>query len=223
MNVARSENVSGSVRTDYNSLSLLPKINREFWGKQLYGYFELPDDSENWVSVGFEPPYKVFNFLHARYDSILITDIARSLSMKGRWGNFTPKFYSIAEHCVFGSHMLKEPVNALQFLLHDAAEYIMGDLLSPIKRVCHVYDIIEDKLLQRILVKYIGSDYVSESVKQVDKLMSIAERKIVRGENFTVDYRCPQELPCWEPEYAELAYLDRFMELITQLWGQDAE
>lgn len=56
-----------------------------------------------------------------RPEDICIEDIAHSLSNMCRFCGHVREFYSVAEHSVRGASHLYG-LNALQFLLHDAAE-----------------------------------------------------------------------------------------------------
>ena len=71
---------------------------------------------------------------------IAIEDIAHGLARVGRWNGQTggPHIFSVAQHsllveALFADAWRPEPRHALAALLHDAAEYVMGDLISPLK------------------------------------------------------------------------------------------
>ena len=72
---------------------------------------------------------------------IEIEDIAHGLSFVARWNGQTfGKFpYSVAEHSVFVEKLFFKinpqisPKWRLAALLHDAPEYVIGDMISPVK------------------------------------------------------------------------------------------
>ncbi|MDB9877697.1 HD family hydrolase [Amylibacter sp.] len=72
---------------------------------------------------------------------IEIEDIAHGLSFVARWNGQTfGKFpYSVAEHSVFVEKLFFkinpqiDPKWRLAALLHDAPEYVIGDMISPVK------------------------------------------------------------------------------------------
>lgn len=74
--------------------------------------------------------------------AIEIEDIARGLSRINRWSGQTTgeHGFSVAQHSVLVTHQLTflYPAATAQWrkaaLLHDAAEYVIGDMISPFKR-----------------------------------------------------------------------------------------
>jgi uncharacterized protein len=79
-----------------------------------------------------------------RAEDIHIDTIAHHLACAGRWNGATQHphnpsliYYSVAEHSVYVSeymeHELRRPDLALQALLHDAPEYVVGDMIRPMK------------------------------------------------------------------------------------------
>ena len=72
---------------------------------------------------------------------IEIEDIARGLARVARWNGQTSgdHAFSVAEHCVVVEHFFSilNPKSSRQdklaALLHDAAEYVIGDMISPFK------------------------------------------------------------------------------------------
>lgn len=72
---------------------------------------------------------------------IEIEDIAHGLAFVARWNGQTRGDwpYSVAEHSLLVEHIFHrlnpetEPVWRLAALLHDAPEYVIGDMISPVK------------------------------------------------------------------------------------------
>ena len=72
---------------------------------------------------------------------IEITDIAHGLARVARWNGQTKgaHAFSVAQHCLLVEQIAAElrpratRAFRLAALLHDAAEYVVGDLISPFK------------------------------------------------------------------------------------------
>jgi hypothetical protein len=63
-----------------------------------------------------------------------ITDIAHHLSHINRYTGATPEPYNVAHHSVLVSREFLDRDLRLAGLLHDAAEYVLNDIASPVKR-----------------------------------------------------------------------------------------
>jgi len=92
-----------------------------------------------------------------------ITDIAHGLARVARWNGQTrgEYAYSVAQHCLLVEQIFLRlqpdaPVEAcMQALLHDAAEYVIGDMISPFKAVMGgQYKVIEERLQTAIYIRY---------------------------------------------------------------------
>ena len=92
-----------------------------------------------------------------------IEDIAHGLSRVARWNGQTKgeHAFSVAQHCVLVERLAAElkPLLSrdarLMALLHDASEYVVGDLISPFKAAVGIdYKDFELKLLAAIHVRF---------------------------------------------------------------------
>ena len=76
--------------------------------------------------------------LHPDPATIVPSDIAHHLSQLSRYGGATSRTYSVAEHVVLVHDLLvhqgeNDRERRLAALLHDGAEYVLQDLISPVK------------------------------------------------------------------------------------------
>lgn len=103
------------------------------------------------------------NILEPCPSQIEIEDIARGLSRQARWNGQTTgeHSFSVAQHslCVemIFNDIFPEYDNEYKIyaLLHDAAEYVIGDMISPFKqRIGEDYKKIESNLEQKINKKF---------------------------------------------------------------------
>ncbi|MBV9331392.1 MAG: HD family hydrolase [Alphaproteobacteria bacterium] len=94
---------------------------------------------------------------------IEITDIAHGLARVARWNGQTDgsHAFSVAQHSLLVEFLLRElhPRSARQLrlmaLLHDAPEYVIGDLISPFKAAVGIdYKAFERRLQSAIHVRF---------------------------------------------------------------------
>jgi hypothetical protein len=94
---------------------------------------------------------------------IEIEDIAHGLARVARWNGQTKgdHAFSVAQHCVLvaeiAEHLSPElsPRERLTALLHDAPEYVVGDMISPFKAALGLdYKMFEHRLLAAIHIRF---------------------------------------------------------------------
>ncbi|MCB9993342.1 MAG: HD family hydrolase [Hyphomicrobiaceae bacterium] len=111
-----------------------------------------------------------------------ITDIAHGLARVARWNGQTTGDYafSVAQHSILVLHIYvalageTSAKNELYALLHDAPEYVMGDIISPFKAVMGGnYKDIENHLLGAIHARFslpaLRPAVVTRTIKKADK------------------------------------------------------
>ena len=90
---------------------------------------------------------------------IEIEDIAHGLARVARWNGQTTgaHIYSVAQHCCLVEALARQKsprlgrAGRLAVLLHDAPEYVIGDMISPFKAVIgDSYKAVERRLLAAI-------------------------------------------------------------------------
>ena len=125
---------------------------------------------------------------------IEIEDIAHGLSFVARWngqtlGDFP---YSVAEHSLLVekiySNFFKRPEKkwCLAALLHDAPEYVIGDMISPVKSaIGSDYQSLESRLNSAINLRF-GlptkiPDKVKKQIKKADKISAWIEAIQIAG------------------------------------------
>lgn len=104
-----------------------------------------------------------------------IRDIAHALSLTCRGNGHVKTFFSVGQHCI---NAAKEAAARgysqrviLACLIHDAGESYLSDVPRPFKQTLPEYIAAEDRLLDLIYEKFLGSTLTSEEeelVKSVD-------------------------------------------------------
>jgi len=93
---------------------------------------------------------------------IEIEDIAHGLARVARWNGQTEgaHIFSVAQHSLLAEMIARQRVSLdrsrrLAILLHDAPEYVIGDMISPFKAVIgDAYKSVETRLLAAIHVRF---------------------------------------------------------------------
>jgi uncharacterized protein len=169
---------------------------------------------------------------------IEIEDIAHGLARVARWNGQTSgaHIFSVAQHSLLVEALAQARVprldrsRRLAVLLHDAPEYVIGDMISPFKAVIgDAYKTVERRLLSAIHRRF---GLPARSAAELEKLIKTADREAAfleathlagfdeaearrffgRRPVFSAaierDYLKP-----WPAETAQARYLERFRKL----------
>ena len=134
------------------------------------------------------------NVLQPSSVDIEIEDIARGLAFVARWNGQTigEHPYSVAEHSLLVESIFKRlssdcrPVWRLAALLHDAAEYVIGDMISPVKgRVGPAFPEIEEGLMRAVHIRF-GLPVplplnIARAIKKADRASAWLEATQIAG------------------------------------------
>ena len=125
---------------------------------------------------------------------IEIEDIAHGLAFVARWNGQTlgDYAYSVAEHSlltetIFGRVAPKAPAKwRLAALLHDAPEYVIGDMISPVKAaVGPGYGALDDRLMAAVHLRFgLPASLpvaVKKQIKKADKISAWMEATQIAG------------------------------------------
>jgi 5'-nucleotidase len=169
---------------------------------------------------------------------IEIEDIAHGLARVARWNGQTggSHIYSVAQHSLLVEALARARVPRLEvsrrlvILLHDAPEYVIGDMISPFKAVIgDAYKAIEQRLLAAIHLRF---GLPPKSAPELEQLIKSADRQAGFLEATRLAGFDPNEarrffgrppkfsaamerdyLKPWPVETAQARYLERFNKL----------
>ena len=171
---------------------------------------------------------------------IEIADIAHGLARVARWNGQTggAHVFSVAQHCLLvetigiGLHPQADPAERLELLLHDAPEYVIGDIISPLKAaIGDAYKGVERRLLAAIRRRFALSPpapALTRRVKRADRVAAYFEAVRLAGFSTPEAERffgkppdCPEPLAGAIDDFclalptgeAQARYLARFEEL----------
>ncbi|MET0443097.1 MAG: HD family hydrolase [Pseudorhodoplanes sp.] len=171
---------------------------------------------------------------------IEVADIAHGLARVARWNGQThgAHIFSVAQHTLLVEAVLQQqlpaadPALRLAALLHDAPEYVIGDMISPFKAVIGgAYKVVELRLLAAIHMRFglppVLAEGITKAIKAADmgaayleatRLAGFKEAEAKRlfgkdpglSEAMVADYLTP-----WPAGDAEQRFLARFEMLLT--------
>ncbi|MBX8813486.1 HD family hydrolase [Pseudochrobactrum algeriensis] len=173
---------------------------------------------------------------------IEISDIAHGLARVARWNGQTrgDHAYSVAQHSLLVEQIFREqnPATPLQHqllaLLHDAPEYVIGDMISPFKAVLGgAYKQIEARLETAIHLRFSLPATVpavlKKAIKKADIVSAYFEATELAGFSTTEAaefFGRPRgfhaghfDLSPRPTAEIEQAFINRFNELETQIHG----
>jgi 5'-deoxynucleotidase YfbR-like HD superfamily hydrolase len=168
---------------------------------------------------------------------IEIVDIAHGLARVARWNGQTegPHIYSVAQHSLLVETIAHQNVRLdrkrrLAVLLHDAPEYVIGDMITPFKAVIgDTYKVVETRLLAAVHVRFglpvmLPADLLA-IIKAADRAaaflestrlagFAVAEARRFFGRPPKLSAAIEREyLTPWPAEVGQARYLDRFARL----------
>lgn len=167
-----------------------------------------------------------------------IEDIAHGLARVARWNGQTTgeNAFSVAQHCVVVEDIVRrldpevEPRWRLAALLHDAPEYVIGDMISPFKAALGLdYRSFEDRLERAIHVRFglppKTPAEIKRLIKAADRVSAYFEAVELAGfgaEEAKILFGRPPrglqlKLDPWPAAEAQQRFLDRFNRLAAAI------
>ena len=123
-----------------------------------------------------------------------IADIAHGLARVARWNGQTrgAHIFSVAQHPLLVEAVMREQTPRvdvsvrLAALLHDAPEYVIGDMISPFKAVLGGdYKGVEKRLLSAIHIRFglppVLADRITQAIKAADRGAAYLEATQLAG------------------------------------------
>src|SRR6201996_1269520 len=125
---------------------------------------------------------------------IEIADIAHGLARVARWNGQTSgaHIFSVAQHTLLVESVMRlqnpriDTRLRLAALLHDAPEYVIGDMISPFKAVLGGdYKVVEKRLLSAIHIRFglpaVLAEDITQQIKNADRGAAYLEATMLAG------------------------------------------
>jgi len=122
-----------------------------------------------------------------------LSDIAHGLARVARWNGQTSgdHAFSVAQHCLVVEFIFRHfneatPGDCLMALLHDAPEYVIGDMISPFKAVVGGgYKTVEKRLEAAVHLRFglppHASRELKDKIKKADTIAAYFEATVLAG------------------------------------------
>ena len=146
-----------------------------------------------------------------------IEDIAHGLARVARWNGQTsgPHIFSVAQHSLLVEAIFTAldaaatPRAKLLALLHDAPEYVVGDMISPFKAVIgDNYKQVEARLFAAIILRFgLGPEpnaVMTRAIKKADKAAAFYEATRLAGFDMMEAQKFFGRPPIMPPSLADL-------------------
>ena len=125
---------------------------------------------------------------------IEVEDIAHGLAFVARWNGQTrgDYAYSVAEHSLLVEEIFarQQPLALMKWrlaaLLHDAPEYVIGDMISPVKSAIGAdYGVLDERLTAAIHLRFglpaqVPAD-IKKQIKKADRISAWLEATQIAG------------------------------------------
>lgn len=165
------------------------------------------------------------SILDPQIEDIDIDDIINSISKLCRFNGQCSIFYSVAQHCVEGSHLAGKLFGediAREFLLHDATEAYVGDMIRPLKVHDKLFQEIEERFYGVIARRFNFPFEMTQECKYIDDVMVTWEKRDIMPNSDPwpnlpdiTEYNFPK-IEEWRWTTALRLYKERYRELFRE-------
>ena len=151
-----------------------------------------------------------------------IEDIAHALSLQCRYAGHCNNFYSVAQHSVLGVWLMDDEneLSSYQklFLMHDAPEAYIGDMIRPMKVYSPAYKETEEAVNAVVMRAFDLPSEMPPLIKHYDNVMCTWEKKYLLP-NADEWHNMPdisnismteQPIRSWTPVKAKNLFLETF-------------
>ncbi|AMR77623.1 YfbR-like 5'-deoxynucleotidase [Cupriavidus nantongensis] len=146
-------------------------------------------------------------------------EVAHALSKLCRFTGHCREFYSVAQHSVVVSRLVPKHLRK-QALFHDAVESVVGDMVSPLKRLFPEYKALEKRCEAAILAGFDLPSELDPAVKYADRVALRTEQRDLMNKDgglwTSLDGIEPVRMRIFPlpPAAAEIMFLDTYRDLL---------
>lgn len=151
--------------------------------------------------------------------ALTVEEVAHALSKICRFTGHCREFYSVAQHSVVVSRLVPKHLRK-QALFHDAVETVVGDMVSPLKRMIPEYKTLEKRCEAAILAGFDLPAALDPAVKHADRVALRTEQRDLMNKAgglwTSLDGIEPADFRIFplSPTAAEIMFLDAYRDLM---------
>ncbi len=174
----------------------------------------VPD--EGWIQIAHG---HIFHPMDPRLEEVHIEDIAQSLSRSIRYNGHSDEIINVAHHscnCAWLADIMGHPPETqLAMLMHDAGEYIVGDMIRPLKVKFPDFYVCEDAVMAAVIKRFKLPEIEHKLMKYFDNIaMAWEKRDLYKSSRewpnmLEVPDWCPT-ITTWTHTYSEERFLNLF-------------
>lgn len=165
---------------------------------------------------------RVFYPLDPRPEEVFIQDIAQSLSRTIRYNGLSDGIINVAQHSVNSAWLAEQEHQPstvqLAMLMHDAPEYVVGDMIRPLKSLFPGFTVIEDNIMSVINERFELPTISHKLQKHYDNLaLHWEKRDLYQSASPSHPWPklppLPEGLPIltsWTADFSEMRFLEMF-------------
>ena len=116
-------------------------------------------------------------------EGIDIKDIANALSKICRFNGHVKTHINVALHSIMAARMCVNPKEKLAYLLHDATEAYLGDIVTPLKHILgYEFAVIEQRFEDVIFEKFNVQPFNHGELKVIDNHLLVLEHEYYQAD-----------------------------------------
>lgn len=156
---------------------------------------------------------------------LTIEVIARGLARECRFGRQTTRWLSVAEHSINVAKLVPPGLRRAA-MLHDGPEFILGDMISPLKKHLPDYRLFEETMAEAIAMAHrfpSAAAFSHPAIKAADAAAAWAEARwtMPPGADMPAEPTDPElamrardlHIHCWDPTQAERNFVHEWNRL----------
>lgn len=149
-------------------------------------------------------------------------DIAHGLSLICRYNGSVDEYYSVAQHSCLMHDAVEDKDIRKQLIFHDAPEYLIGDMVAPLKHMPEFkfYRDLEDEIMLKVCDRFDLPYVFDPIVKELDLAIRRREIQDLKSGMGSIEVKYKHkfdQIKSWSPSKSKSAMIKRMEKLGVKL------